>query len=585
MPQVTAPDGTTKYVPGVYFDTKVRSNLPGPLPEFQIPVILGPCFEGHPYDADTKTETGEAMLGTAKFFGTAGACGDYYGRGSEMHRAFVWAQRHGLPGAYCIGLSPMVRASAMADIAGVNQAKVYSRTFGPVGGWTKVGFAAGVLTIQKVKNYALFAANVGATATRIELKGDTDWIVEGGVYQMGDNTTAIGPVEVLNKREEISATGQRVVAIDLVTTFGSALTTALYGMIAEYETTIETFSGLSTGQLFIDAFLTSKILGAQKQTATFTGGVPDSVPAPLPIKQLTTWATVVVGTAPTAAATDVASLVTLFNAGAWQDFLLRFDVIPQAYLLVIGDATSHGHMRDYAITERARGYAISVTTGVRWGDHVIDAGDATDPLFRTQALNSQDVALWGPGLDKDDPYLSLAPAVFGLRCKGGIGHNLTNDDLKFSELERRWNEVGLLELTRLLRGGFGTLKLSTGRTIRYRIAQGLNTLQSNAGLIWNVATKDTWSIMQRDLADFVDRVQFVDLEEDVVGADGVNASVIAAALRSRAEKSLIKRGYLVEYTITSILLNDGANGYDVQASYRLPTTNDYVTLDNTILIG
>ena len=76
MPQVTAPDGTTKYVPGVYFDTQVRSNLPGPLPEFQIPVILGMAWEGHPYDADDKTETGEPTLGHAKFFGTAGACGE-----------------------------------------------------------------------------------------------------------------------------------------------------------------------------------------------------------------------------------------------------------------------------------------------------------------------------------------------------------------------------------------------------------------------------------------------------------------------------------------------------------------------------
>ena len=59
----------------------------------------------------------------------------------------------------------------------------------------------------------------------------------------------------------------------------------------------------------------------------------------------------------------------------------------------------------------------------------------------------------------------------------------------------------------------------------------------------------------------------------------------SAALRNRAEKSLIGRGYLATYTITSIAPNSGDNGYDVQQSYSLPKTNDYVTLDNTILIG
>lgn len=586
MPQVTAPDGTTKYIPGVYFDTKVRSNLPGPLPEFQIPLILAPAYEGHGYDADSKTETSEVRLGPAKFFGTAGAAGDYYGRGSEMHRAYVWAQRHGLPGAYCIALTPMVRASVLADATATVQTKVFSRSFGPMGGWTKLQFTGGTLTIRKLKNYAFIAANVSSTATRIELKGDTGWIVEGGIYQVGDNNTAIGDVEVLLKREEIDANGQRVVAIDLVTTFGTALTTALHGAIAEYDTNNdEVFTGITTGQQFVDALGRSRILGAQKQTGTYTGVIVDDVTVSTPLKQIAAWGTVTKGTAPAASATDVLALVTAFRGTAMQDFLLRYQVIPQAYLLVMGDSTSHGHMRDFAITERARGYGISITTGVRWGDHIIDAGDATDPLFRTQALNSQDVSLWGPGLDKDDPYISLAPAVFGRRCRGGIGHNLTNDELIFSELEVRWNEGGLGELSRLLRGGFGTVKLSTGRKIRFRVAQGLNTLQSNAGLIWNVATKDTWSIMQRDLADFVDRVQFVDLEEDVVGADGVNASVIAAALRNRAEKSLIGRGYLATYTITSIAPNSGDNGYDVQQSYSLPKTNDYVTLDNTILIG
>lgn len=588
MPSVTLPDGTIKYIPRVYSDTKVRSALPGPLPEFQIPVLLASSWEGTPYNVDAGLQTSEVKPGAAKFFGTAGAAADFFGRGSDMAKAFAVAQRHGLPGAYCISLSALTRASVIVDASGTNQCTIYSKTWGAPGNWTKLKFASNVLTIRRVKNYAFLSANLGSSATRIELKGDTDWIVEGMTLSIGDNDTAIGTVIVSRKTVEITSTGQKLTVLQTAAAFGSAITTAAYAAVMEYMSSADDIiiSGLTTGQLFIDKIVSDSkgVLHAHKH-GNFNDAVPDAVASFTPLKEISAWSTVTKGVSPAATSTQVTAFVTQMNAGGWDDFLLQHDVIPQAYFLAMGDSTSHGLMRDYAITERARGFPISVMAGVRWGDHVIGAGDDTDPKFRTAALNSQDCSIWGPGFDYEAPFLSLGPAVWGRRCKGGIGHNLTNDEIIASVWERRWDEINSGELTALLRAGFGTVKLSTGRTFRYRVAQGLSTLQSNAGLIWNVATKDTWSLMQRDMADFVDRVQLVDLEEDIVGSDEVNPSVIANTLRLRAEKSLIPRGIVIEYAITSLVLNSGANGYDVQQSYRLKTTGDYIVLDNTILIG
>lgn len=590
MPQVTAPDGTTKYVPGVYFDTKVRTSLPGPLPDFQIPVILASAWQGNPYNVDTLVQTNETKPGAAKYLRTASAAGEFFGYGSDMHVAFENAVRHGLTGAYCVSLSAMTRASVIADASGTNQATVYSVSFGAPGGWTRIKFSGGIVTVTKLKNYAFLSANFTSGATRVNLKGNVAWIQEGKTYSIGSNTIAIASVTVTRKGVEIDANGQEQWFVELSAAFGSNLTTAGYAMLGEYDTvnTFTTKTTITTSQEFIDIINRDLrplgLIGAIKHAA-FTGTIPDTVAAATPIKELTTWATNTAGTSPAAVAADVTAFVAAMNAGGWDDFLLRNSVIPQAYLLVMSDSTSQGIMRDYAAAERRRGFGISVVTGPRWGDTVLSAGDDTDPLKRCLDLNSQDVQLCGPGAERLAPHLTMAAAVFGRRCSGGIGHNLTNDELVFKSYEKAWDEINSGQLSALCRAGFTTIKLSTGRKPRYRVSQGLSTLQANGGLIWNVSTKDTWSVMQRDLADFVDRVQLVDLEEDIVGADGVSPSVIAQALRTRADKSLIGRGILLEYTVTLIALNDGANGYNVQQSYRLPTTNDFVGLESTILIG
>ena len=228
---------------------------------------------------------------------------------------------------------------------------------------------------------------------------------------------------------------------------------------------------------------------------------------------------------------------------------------------------------------------MSFNVGGDVGDIVLGATDSTSPIWRAERLDSQDVQLVASGADDLPPYLSLAAAVWGRRVSEGLNHNLTHDALGFDKYEKHWNEIDNGELTSLSQKGIVTHKpIVTTNGLETVIPQGLNTMQRNGGVIWNEDTQDTWATMQRDLADFVDRVLRTDFNKAGVGADGVTEASVAGTLQRRAEKSLIRAGYIVAFSITSVTLNDAGSGYDIEWNVRLPTTTDYITAVTTILI-
>lgn len=590
MPSITDLNGLKRYVPGVYGKVRVASSLPGPLPQFHIPILLGHGFDGHPYDVESKLVLGESDPSPFQLVNTDSAAAAWAGAQSDIHAAMRFAKRHGLPFAYAVNLSPMTRASIIADTVTTNieQFTIYPRTFGPAGGWIKVGFSAGgVLTIIPVKRYAMLSANLGSSATRAYFARPHDWLTVGATVLVGSNAVTGVTRTITRTGVEMTSSGQLSYWIEISSSVGSACNTSAYAMVLQHDTdrTVVT-SAFTTSQAIIDYLNDEDLILRAVKHANFTDALPATVATPTPIKEITAWNTVVTGTAPAVTGSDVDAFIADMNGGEWDQFLLREQVIPQTYLLVDGTSTNHGKLRDYATAERTRGYPISVTAGVRWGDHVIAAGDDTDPTFRAAALNSQDVMLLAGGLDREAAYVSLASAVWGRRVIGGPGHNLTNDELVFSHLERKWDEIDSGELSALHKKGVATYKLSPASAgFRYRVSQGLSTLQANNGVIWNESDATTWSVMQRDLADFVEGVLKQDFEESIIGADFVDANAIAAVLNRRAQRSLIERGYITAFTVTSIVINDAGNGYDVRWSVRLPDTVDFLTFETTILIG
>jgi hypothetical protein len=592
MPSITF-DGKQHFIPGVYDKTIVRSSLPGPLPLFHIPILQARGWEGHPYDADSKKLASENDFTPFRAFGTAGSFAEYFGANSDMHRATVWGKRHGLPLAWGVNLAPLTRASLVVQSTGpISQFTVYPKSFGAPPHWMKIGWvtATGIWTIVPLKNYAMVAQDVGPTDTRIFVTGENTWLVEGLTVTLGDNVSSAITRDIVDVGQDIGADGRIDYWIELDSALGSSIAVATHAIVLTYDETgkVENSTPLTTGQQILDYFSqdpTAKELIVAEKDVAFTDALPIDVATPIAFKDITAWGAVVVGTSPAPTSTDVQNFVDLMNGGEFDAFAVREQALPNTYLLAVGDSASHVVMRDYATAERTRGFPINLTTGVRWGDTDLAAGDDTNPTVRSAALDSQDTMLIAGGLDREAAYISHASAVWARRIEGGPGHNLTNDELIFSEREVAWNEVDDGELTELLKKGVDTYKLSVGQGIRYKVAQGISTLQNNQGAIWNETDATSWSVMQRDLADFVNAVIKRDFEELQVGADQVDANSIAAVLTRRAEKSLENQGFILEFTITSIELNDAGNGFDVKWSVRLPITNDFMTIVTTILIG
>jgi hypothetical protein len=587
MPQITAPDGSTQYIPGVYTDVRVRSSLPGPLPEFQIPVLMASAWEGVPYNYDTLKEDIEPASGGFLPMGTDSAVSEEYGPESDLHRAMRFAKRHGLPSAYVVSLSALTRASVVVTSTGpVNEFTLLPKSFGAIRGHIKVKMDATSIEFTPVKNYTPLAAAAAGGDTRLQV-AHNGWIREGMEVVIGANDVANTTHTVDRVIEELGADGRPEFYIELTAAVGAALAMGQYPVVLEYdEQSKESFAPASGGaQDVIDAITENSQLMLASKHLDFSGSaiLPQAVAAAL--KDSATWATPVGGTSPAAAAADVTAFIAQMNSGAWEAFALKYQVLPQAYLLSMADSTAHLSMRDYAIAERNRGFPISVTVGTEWGDTDLAAVDDTNPTVRAGALNSQDVALCVGGMDGEPAFISYAAAVWGRRMEGGIKHNLTNDELLYSTLEVQWDEINSAELTALHKAGCVAYRLGTFGAFRFLISQGLNTVQDNGGLIWNEVTKQTWSLTPRDIVDFVDRVLKEDLNRSQVGADETTAQSIAQVLVRRAEKSLINRGILTEHRIDTITVNEGGSGFDVEQSYKTAQLVDYITVLSNIVIG
>src|SRR3990172_8147379 len=138
MPAFLDPTGRTRYVPGVYTQTEVVSDLPGPLPEFHVPMIAGDAEWGIPYNVATLQETHEDFAPYRKVGTTSGVQAEF-GRDSDLATAARFAKRHGLPTAFYIAANALTRASVIATSAGpISQATVYHRKFGVPGGHVKL---------------------------------------------------------------------------------------------------------------------------------------------------------------------------------------------------------------------------------------------------------------------------------------------------------------------------------------------------------------------------------------------------------------------------------------------------------------
>jgi len=262
---------------------------------------------------------------------------------------------------------------------------------------------------------------------------------------------------------------------------------------------------------------------AVKETAATN--LPDTFTGPL----FSNTSGYVAGTDPAPDSDDYDAIIA-----ALPDWIEEFDI--RLICPVVNESGANQHsiyqaFRDLAISQRTAGKPVQVVCGGLTGDIDPTAGDVTDPTFRANAYNNQDVILVSPGIDSLDPYKSSAPAVLGLLNAHGVAHNMTRDVVVASTLETKYSTTNL-EL--LIDGGvlvFGFNKDG------YHVKKGVNTLQANT-LNWNISTKTTYLPMQRAIADYILKYFKDDLEQ-FIGADGVTKNQLAGRC-ARDWDSLVK---------------------------------------------
>lgn len=587
MPRFIDPNGLAQHVPGVYTRINVRRDLPGPLPEFLIPIMVSDAVEGHPYDADSSKQDDEDPYHAFTLMVSSGDTAEYFGRQSDAFRAMRSAKRHGLPFCWVITACALTRASIIASSGSqaVNEAILYPLKWGAPGGHIKLKSASGDnIEITPVANYAMLTADAGTSDTRIYVKGN-EWVSDGQSITIGDNSAANTAYTVKTSGSSLDSNGQEVFWIDLTTSLSTAVTVAAYAIALEYDengTEVSETYTADIGQSIIDWVKeNSQYIGATAQ-GTFTSASLDALAAATAIKDISAWSTAVVGTSPASTTARHNTLITAFDSSIWDDFLQTEQAVPRSFCVTDENSAVQQAWRDWAVARRTAGEAISIDFGTAWGDHVLNAVDDTNPIVRAAALNNQDCALWANGLDRMAAAISLCPAAWALRVAGGVGHNLTEDDLVYSHIERKWNERGAKELTALHKGGVGTIRLSGSAPYNYVISQGLNTYQTNTQ-DWNESTATTPLIMQRDMADFVDRAFKETMYASELGEDEVNPTSIGASL-NRTRLQLIAAGRITDGRINSITLDASGNGYNVDWAVRLPKTADFIGGITTIVI-
>lgn len=592
MPQITGPDGLTKVVPGFYGIIRSALDAPGPLPEFHVPLMLVDAASGFPssWASDGRRFNDEVDRFPFSLCVESSETERIFGESSDMARAFRVGKQHGLTRSYCIAAGKLTRWTIIASSTGpVSQFTIGGYYWGFPAGWTKLRFTGGVLSYLVPQKMSRVTAAVTSGDKRIFVDSN-DWVVPGQTLELGDNDTANEAVVVAAVGRITNSNGTYSPFIDLTAGTTGAFAVTDYAAVALYSTTYTSSPVFASGegQKIVDWINTNAIgvIRAQK-TGTFNGTLPITIGTATAMKDISTWGTRSAGVSPVASASDIQDFLTSMDDRLYDDFISEVGQPPRAWFVGTTDGTAQGYLRDYAAAARARadGSSMSVTAGCAWGDIDLSASDATNPAYRARLLNSQDVCLVACGADGFGSNMTLAPAVFGRRVGSGVNHNLTKDlFIGFTRFETRWKERTSGQLTTLLRAGVVTyMLLPLGGNTQPVITQGLSTLQSNTA-IWNAPGDSTCSLMHRDLADFVQlviKVLFVDtIIGEVVDEDFIRASVVR-----RADKSLIARGFITSFSITSLTRNAEANGWDFAWRIGLPSLTDYINSTTTVLVS
>jgi len=590
MPSTSIINGLTNWVPGVEVVSEVINAGPGVIPGFTHGVVVGEAYEGHPRDATASQYDDEVGLTPFSKHATDNSVADYYGNGCYLHAAMIYAKKAGLPRADFVAINALTRANVVATSTGpVNQLNIFPKKFGAPAGWTKIKFASSILTITPVKHFSLLNSNASTSSKRIILKGHnpTEWVRVGMTVSIGHNTaTQVEELVVAAKGDYYDSNGQIVYWVDFTAAPATAYATATYAMIVEYDTVKEEVSGaLTTAQAVNDWINQNSVILGSSPHDDFTDAALLALSSAVRLLEgATTWGAVTVGTSPAQTAADYTAFVTALLASEFDAFVLREGYIPRIWLATTADSASHGHMVTLADQLRVEGKPIQIYTGALYTSDSLTAGDATDLLFRSAALNSQEIYLCGGQVDRLDPFISIAGQCFGYKVRGGVGENLTQNTLHYTHIGRKWDETNTGELTSLHRLGVITYRAALRvSTPRFVISQDINTLQIRT-YVANTGTNDSGYGVWRLRQDYIDHVLALLIEDFQLGGRSVDRDSLAAVILTRGGRILAPH-LRTDLTITSLAGSASGTGWNLQCNVEQPPIPDFFSVRVQSSIG
>jgi len=614
--------------PGAFGAIKAISSVGASIPEFQVGLIMGQQDKGKPYlDADP-------FVGFSKL----SDIWNYYGRYSDIAKAFEYAKKKGMSSCFCTGMSPSTQAECTAlDETPVDSIVFTVRDYGALAN-------DHVIEIEGVHNREI---GVGSSANFIlgeTVKDDATGLLTGIVISKPDTThmviqtTSATPIGAEAITGVTSAATCTLIAIGVTLQVGcvvktippknSQFLTANVG-VGGNQITVQGTDGLSVGQSYIitdndanyediviqevndvtkvitlesaltNAFTTTKyarifqqdtdneevsdVLYSQDEIVSYYAEAEDrlliaeeaaadkGILAHAAAQYVPEFTTSTPGTSPAVAASDYNTAFTNLP-DKLTEFSNTWNLDLRIFYPVTDNATVHGYLKNFATERRALGKPIAGIVG--GGDN--DIGQTA--LDEIKAINHQDIQYAVGGFDDDAAYISHAAELFGNRIYNTVAHNQTYDKVVASTVEAWYNEESAIGKALMNGGGTVITIPKHAKGIGYVWAKGQSTLLANTAT-WNM-DDTTYLIMQRDLADYCQKIMVEGYEGQFVGNDNLTvADVTRYAIATI--NSMVSKGIIVSGKVDEIV--EEAEGWTIKWAAKLPSEKNYIGIVTQIL--
>jgi len=621
-------NGKVNYFPGAYGMIQVISSAGAAIPEFQIGLIMGKQDKGKPYsDADP-------FVGFSK----TSDVWNYYGRYSEIAKAYEYAKSMGMGACFCVGMNPSIQPEftvldetpvatvlftvrdygAHANDHSIEIDGVHNRTLsagssasfilGETVADTATGLKTGIViskpdgthmvirttSATQIGTEAIVGVTSAATGTLAAIGVEVGCVImttppKNSQFLMADVVLGATQISVqgvagISAGQEFNLTDndgtyetitvQSVNTVTNVITLESAITTAAGFTTAKYARIFQNDT---------DNIEESDVLYSQDEVVAYYAdaegrlliGEEASANKGIPDQIEATYVTEFVTSTP--GSLPVATVSDYQTAFAlFPDLFTEFSNVYGKDLRVLYPVTDNATVHGYlkAFAVARRALGKPISGIVGGGDNDIDFV----ALAEIRAINSQDIQYAVGGVDDEASYLSHAALLFGNRIVNAVAHNQTFDKVPASKVEAWYNEESAVGVALVNGGGTIITIPKHAKGMGYVWAKGQNTLLANT-VPWNL-DNSTYLIMQRDLSDYSQKIMVEGYESQFVGNDGLTMADVDRFAKATIS-SMVAKGIIVSGKVDEII--DESEGWTIKWAAKLPTERNYIGIVTQIL--